>query len=148
MMLIEYLYSYALLVPGREPFYLPATFRPGGIGYPRNISLEQPPGSETTFILGDGTRKIEPLTLKGQLVPALFEQRTEDSARLWLESLDAAARACTGVQRGQTIRRSLHAGGYMTASPGDTPLHWDITLTLYPTGPSWADVVTGRQVPF
>lgn len=144
----NHLYGYALTFPNRDPFYLPLTMRPSSIGYPRNLTLDQPPGSEKTFVLGDGMRKVEPLQLQGEVFAGLFVEKTEDAARIWLEQLDAAVRTCTGVQRGQSIQRSLHAGGWMVATPGTTPLDWNITLHLLPTGPSWTDATTGRAVPF
>ncbi|MDO4263653.1 MAG: hypothetical protein Q4C67_05595 [Deinococcus sp.] len=142
------LYAYALLVPGRQPFYLPSTMKPENIGSTRNVELDQSPGSEETFVVGDGARKVEPLRLSGAIFAANFKTRTEDAARLWLQDVERAVRTCTKVQRGQSVYRDVHPVGYMQANPGRTPLEWTLTLHLFPTGPSWRQVGGDQETPF
>lgn len=148
MIEVNRLYAYALLVPGHQPFYLPLTMRPESIGAARNVELDQSPGTEETFVVGDGARKVEPLRLSGDVCAAHFKTRTEDAARLWLQEVERAVRTCTKVQRGQSVYRDVHPVGYMQATPGRTPLAWTLTLHLFPTGPSWRQVGSDQELPF
>ena len=141
------LYAYALVLPGRDPLYLPGTTKPARVGYPRNITINQPPGTEVTFLTGDGRRQIDPLTLTGEITLADLGGWTEEDARLYLERLDNAAPLATAVQRGQTVVRQLRQGGWFTFEPVNMN-RWTFTLTLFPAGPSWIDTPTGREIPF
>ncbi|WP_288403834.1 hypothetical protein [uncultured Deinococcus sp.] len=143
------LFDYALILPGgRDPLYLPGTTKPQGAGYSRNITLRQPPGTESGFTTGDGTRKLGPLVLLGSIDEDDLPEPTEDAARLYVARLDAAAPLAIGAQRGQSVTRALLQGGFFEWVAGDTPLIWTYTLNLFPSGPDWIDQSTGRPVPF
>lgn len=140
------LYGYALILPGRDPLYLPETTKPASVGYERNVTLRQSPGTETAFITGDGMRKIVPLQLTGTVLEQDLPEASEDGARLYLERLDNMAAIATGLQRGQTVVRHLLGRGYFVFGPSSVR-EWTFTLTLFPSGPSAFDE-TGRPVPF
>ena len=141
------LYGYALILPGRDPLYLPLTTRPPQVGYERNITLRQSPGTEVAFRTGDTKRKITPLQLTGSVLEADLPEASEDGARLYLERLDNMAAIATGLQRGQTVDRELLGGGYFIFGSTSSPLEWTFTLTLFPSGPSAFDELS-RPVPF
>lgn len=136
-------FAFAGLVPGRDPFYLPYTTRPtGGVGYGRNLTLNQPPLSEATFLTGDGKRRIVPLQLSG-----IYFADSEEGARLWGAALEESIPRWTGIQRSADVVRALLMGGSVTWDNPDRPHIRPYTLTLYPAGPSWLDG-NGNAVPF
>lgn len=142
-------YGYALLLPDRQdPHYLPLDFTPEGFGLARNVTLVQPPYTESPLPRGDGKRKITPLVLTATTRRELFPTPTEDGVRLWLATLDALTRRATGLQRGQNIVRSLFPLGYATGGRPTDLFTWPLTLTLFPTGPDWIDQTTGDRSPF
>jgi hypothetical protein len=136
-------FAFAGLIPGRDPFYLPYTTKPvSGVGYNRNLTLNQPPLSEVTFLTGDGKRNIVPLQLSGK-----YFGLSEEEARIWGGQLEEAIGQWTGLQRSANVTRVLLPGGSVIWDTPDTPHERPFTLTLYPAGPAWLDG-TGIQVPF
>lgn len=134
------LWRYALTQPGRDPLYLPGSTKPQRIGYPRNIALDQPPGSESSFTLGDGMRRVAPLILTGTITPDDLQTQTESAWRIYLREFDTYARAATGIQRDSSVTRTLHPGtGWVEFDPQGTLTVMPFTLTLMPTGPAWLD---------
>ncbi|WP_295818036.1 hypothetical protein [uncultured Deinococcus sp.] len=144
-------YAYALILPEpeREPLYLPLTLKPDMVGYKRNVTLDQPPGYESTFVIGDEQRIVEPLVLTGRVEAIHFGARTEDAVRLRLAEFDALTSRAVSIQRGASIQRELWPCGYFTAVPAGIT-RWDFTFTLFPTGPAWLDNSTDPPlaVPF
>jgi hypothetical protein len=136
-------FAFAGLVSGRDPFYLPYTTRPtGGVGYNRNLTLNQSPFSTQTFLTGIPTVKITPLQLSGK-----YFGLSEEEARIWGGQLEEAIGQWTGLQRSANVTRVLLPGGSVIWDTPDAPHERPFTLTLYPAGPAWLDG-TGIQVPF
>ena len=137
-------YAYAGIVTGRSPFYLPDTVKPtGGVGYARNLTMQQTPMTEVTFLTGDGKRKITPLLLSGT-----YFGTSEEETRLWGAELEESLALWTGVQRSVTVVRALLLGGTVAwDTPDRTAFIRPFTISLFPAGPSWLDA-NGNPVPF
>ena len=136
-------YAYAGIVTGRNPFYLPDTVRPsGGVGYARNLSIQQTPLTEVTFLTGDGKRKITPLLLSGT-----YYASSEEEARLWGAELEESLPQWVSVQRSASVTRALLMGGTVTWDASERSYIRPFVVSLFPAGPSWLDA-NGNPVPF
>lgn len=136
-------FAFGLKVTGRATFYLPDSTRTaGGVGYPRNLTLDQPPGSEVTFVVGDGRRKIAPLILQGT-----YKGEDEEEARLWGAELEELVPLTVQLVRSASITRDLHLGGSVEWPDATKPHIRPFKLTFLPKGPAWLDS-SGRPSPF
>ena len=136
-------YAFAGIVSGRPPLYLPDTTKPtSGVGQVRNYTLDQPPGSEVGYLVGDGARRLQPLVLQG-----VYHAKSEEDARLWGASLEESLPRWTAVQRSADVTRALLAGGWVEWQSSDRAFIRPFTITLLPSGPMWTDG-TGNSVPY
>lgn len=136
-------YAFAGIAAGRQPFFLPDSTKPSdGVGYPRNLTLEQTPLTEITFLRGDGKRKIGPLVLTGT-----YKGTSEEEARIWGGALEESIALWATLQRNATITRALRMGGHVLWGSPPKPHIRPYTLTLYPAGPTWLDG-NSNPVPF
>ncbi len=137
-------YAYAGVVTGRSPFYLPDSVKPtGGAGYARNLTMQQSPMTEVTFLTGDGKRRITPLVFSGT-----YYGTTEEESRLWGASLEESLPLWSGVQRSVDVVRALLLGGTVVwDTPDRTAFIRPFTISLFPAGPSWLNA-SGNPVPF
>ncbi|AFZ66060.1 hypothetical protein [Deinococcus peraridilitoris] len=124
-------------LPGvTERYPLPLTFQPtGGVGYNLSSQLERAPGSTRWFSTGDGLPIPEPFVLSG-----IISAASEYHATLVLrELLDAQKRAVKlwrgGIRYRELIAQTYPYGQLTPASKNSR--HWNVTLTLLPTGPDW-----------
>lgn len=136
-------FAFGLVIPNRGTFYLPDSTRPGGgVGYARNQTLTQPPGSEVTIVIGIRTRKITELVLQGTYVG-----QSEEEARLWGAELEELVPLTVRLVRSASITRELHVGASVEWPDATKPHIRPFKLTFLPKGPAWLDT-SGRPSPF
>jgi len=135
-------YAFGLIIPNRDPFYLPDSTRPGGgVGYPRNQTLTQPPMSEFTIVIGDRRRKITELILQGT-----YKGTSEEDAALWGAALEEVVAVANQLVRRASVTRDIHIGGSVEWPDATQPHIRPFKLSFLPKGPSWKD--GSRAVPF
>lgn len=99
----------------------------GGRG-PPNTTLDSPPGSAVPFALGDGIRRILPVTFSGEL---FFE--TEGERDLELARAEQAAQGATRMERYEKAGPLGTAPGWASWQYGKRANSGVLTLTVYPT---------------
>ena len=119
----------------QDPLLLPLTTRQTSIiGSDRSLTLDRAPGSERMFLLGDGQRNSQPITLE-----FMVYRFSLADIRAYRTTLDQ--RLLNADQLGfADIRRPLLGSGWAIWKPMDAShLDWTCTITLLPAGPDAFD---------